>query len=112
LELITKKQVNIFDIYTPATYEELAEALELKLQNEQRGVSSGETPRGAERTVAPKAPVVDEDDDNVVVPSDDEIEAATSTPTPVVEVAKAKKSNTSIEDFEAAFKNIFPEKKS
>ena len=111
LELITKKQVDIFDIYTPATYEELAEALELKLENEQRGVSSGETPRGAERTVAAKAPVVEEDD-TVVPPTDDEIEAATSRPTPIVEVAKAKKSNTSIEDFEAAFKNIFPEKKS
>ena len=118
LELITQKQVNIFDIYTPATYEELAAALEIKLENERRGVTAGSAPRGADRTVT-STPKVEEPDDNVVLPTEEEIAAATQ-PAPVAEIVastppaspsaqKAKKVN--VEDFEAAFKNIFPEKK-
>lgn len=134
LELITKKQPNLFDIYTPATYDELAAALEIKLENERNGVNAGSAPRGAERT-APATPKVevevstdasddDDTDSNVVIPSEEAIAAATA-PATVAEVApaaapttpptspsttKAKKVN--VEDFEQAFKNIFPEKKS
>lgn len=118
LDLITKKQPKIFDIYTPATYDELAAALEIKLENENRGVSSASAPRGAERTAPAKAPVVEEDD-NVVLPTEEEIAAATA-PAQVAEIApatppsspsaqKAKKVN--VDDFNEAFKNIFPEKK-
>lgn len=120
LDLITKKQVNIFDIYTPATYEELAAALEIKLENEQRGVTSGSAPRGAERTAQPvsQSSVDDDDDSGVVLPSDDQIEAATkvavtevATPTVAKSPTLQKSKAASVEDFEAAFKNIFPEKK-
>lgn len=112
LELITKKQPDIFDIYTMATYDELEAALEVKMENERRGITSGSAPRGAERTVAP-APKVEEDD-NVVLPSDDDIEAATVRVTEVVQQKSPtlqKSKAASVEDFEAAFKNIFPEKK-
>ena len=120
LELITKKQPQIFDIYTPATYEELAAALEIKLENERRGITSGSAPRGAERTAPAQAPAPAPavEDDNVVIPTEEEIEAATTVPVAEVTPAtapvspsatKAKKVN--VEDFEAAFKNIFPEKK-
>ena len=83
LELITQKQVNIFDIYTPATYEELAAALEIKLENERRGATAGSAPRGADRTVT-STPKVEEPDDNVVLPTEEEIAAATQ-PAPVAE---------------------------
>jgi len=124
LELITKKQPDIFDIYTPASYEELAAALETKLENERNGVVAGSAPRGAERTAAvtptrSPQPKVEEDDDNVTLPTEDEI-AAAAPAAKVAEVAptsntsptaqKAKKAS-SVEDFEAAFANIFPAKK-
>ena len=131
MDLITKKQPNIFDIYKPATYDELAAALEIKLENERNGTAAASAPRGAERTSAPapslketvaEAAAEDTTDDNVQLPSEEEIAAATA-PAPVAEVApataptetkspsaaKAKKVN--VEDFEQAFKNIFPEKK-
>ena len=114
MDLITKKQPKIFDIYTPATYEELAAALEVKLENERSGQAAASQPRGAERTASAPA-----EDDNVVLPTEEQIEAA-SAPVPVAEVKveaepvspsaeKAKK--VSVEDFDAAFANIFPEKK-
>ena len=118
LELITKKQSNIFDIYVPATYEELAAALELKLENERRGVSAGTETRGAERTSV-NVPVVDEDDSGVVLPTEEEIAeslpptnvAEITSPTPAKSPSAQKSKSASVEDFEAAFKNIFPEKK-
>ena len=121
MDLITKKQPKIFDIYTPATYEELAAALEVKLENERNGQAAASQPRGAERTAPAKEETVA--DDNVVLPTEEQIEAA-SAPVPVAEVKveaeptgdpvsptaqKAKK--VSVEDFDAAFANIFPEKK-
>jgi len=127
LELITKNQPDIFDIYTPASYEELAAALEIKLENERNGVVAGSAPRGAERTatVAPTrqpAPVAadDDDDSGVTLPTEEAIAAAapaakvtevvaqTSNVSPTAQ--KAKKA-ASVEDFEAAFANIFPAKK-
>lgn len=122
LELITKKQINLFDIYTPATYEELAAALEVKLENEQRGVDAGSAPRGAERVAAAKAEAETDTtatDDNVVLPTEEQIDAATKA-VPVAEVAPAKAPTSpsaqkakkvDVQDFEAAFKNIFPDKK-
>jgi hypothetical protein len=124
MELITNKQPNIFDIYTPASYDDLVAALDLKMENERKGVDAGSAPRGAERTApvatAPTTESSSDDDDTVVLPTEEEIAAATA-PAPVAEVAstvqpvspsaqKAKKA--SVQDFEAAFKNIFPEKKS
>jgi hypothetical protein len=125
MELITKRQPKIFDIYTPATYDELAAALEIKLERERNGQSAADEPRGAARTAPAKTEtvVVDEtaDDtvegDNVVLPTEEQIEAAT-TPVPVAEVKaeapagdpvsptaqKAKK--VSMEDFEEAFKEV------
>ncbi len=122
LELITTKQINIFDIYTPATYDELVAALELKLATEDKGVSAASAPRGAERVVETQSqPAVapSSDDDDVVVPTDAEIEAATAPKTAVVaEVSvppvspSAQKSKIpSVADFDAAFNNIFPDKK-
>jgi hypothetical protein len=132
MELITKKQPNIYDIYKPASYEELVAALEIKLENERRGVSSGSAPRGAERTAPAAVPTTEETvettdtddssgDDNVILPTEEEI-AAHTPPAPVAEVVAApaapavspsaqKAKKASVQDFEAAFKNIFPEKK-
>ena len=99
-------------------------ALEIKMENERNGIVAGSAPRGAERTASPAPSVttqrqapVEDDDDNVVLPTDAEVEAAT-TPVAVATVVpatsptlqKAKKA-ASVADFEAAFKNIFPEKK-
>lgn len=104
MELITKKQLNIFDIYKTASYDELVAALEQKLSKEQSGDSVASAPRGAERTAT-----TDSTDDT-----------STSSPVTVVEVAqpaaltvspsaeKSKKVN--VHDFEAAFQNIFPKK--
>jgi hypothetical protein len=123
MDLITKKQPKIFDIYTPATYEELAAALEVKLENERNGQSAGSEPRGAERTAPAAKESAPAEEDNVVLPTEEQIEAA-SAPVPVAEVKaeaeptgdpvsptaqKAKK--VSVEDFDQAFANIFPEKK-
>ena len=117
MELITKKQPKIFDIYAPATYEELAAALEIKLERKRNGQVAASEPRGAERTAPAK--VEEPADDNVVLPSEEQIEAAQA-PVPVVEVKSAgetvsptaqKASKVSVEDFDAAFANIFPEKK-
>lgn len=113
MDLVTKHQPNIFDIYKPSTYEELAAALELKLSNEQRGESVSSAPRGAERTVS------DDDNGSVVLPTEEQITTGTATVT-VAEVnsetnaaspsaEKAKKVN--VHDFNEAFKNIFPDKK-
>ena len=111
MDLITKKQPKIFDIYTPATYEELAAALEVKLENERNGQSAASQTRGAERTSP--APV---EDDSVVLPTEEEQEAAV--PVTVAEVkaeavspSAEKSKKVSVEDFDAAFANIFPEKK-
>ena len=117
IELITKKQPNIFDIYTPASYDDLAAALELKLESEKNGIESTSAPRGAERVAETNTNT--DDDDTVVLPTEAEIEAAISKskPTTVAEIAPAvspslQKSKTpNVSDFEAAFKNIFPEKK-
>lgn len=121
MELITKKQPKIFDIYTPATYEELAAALEVKLENERNGQSAGSQPRGAERTT----PIVaaETTDDNIQLPTEEQMESA-SAPVPVTEAKTAteptgepasptaqKAKKVSVEDFDAAFANIFPEKK-
>lgn len=118
LELITKKQPNIFDIYTVATYEELAAALEVKLENERNGTAVASAPRGAERTATVTTTVASSDDDNVVVPTEAQIEAATApvaevvapTTPPVSPSAQKAKKAASVEDFEAAFANIFPKK--
>ena len=103
-------------------------ALDIKLENERRGVTSGSAPRGAERTATTDTTVEPADtddssgDDNIVLPTEEEIAAATA-PAPVAEVVAAtpatppvspsaqKAKKASVQDFEAAFKNIFPEKK-
>lgn len=123
MDLITKKQPKIFDIYAPATYDELAAALEVKLENERNGQSAASQPRGAERTAPAKTEtvVVDEtandtvEEDNIVLPTEEQIEVATA-PVQVAEVKapaaepvsptaqKAKK--VSMEDFEEAFKEV------
>jgi hypothetical protein len=129
MELITQKQPKIFDIYSPATYEELAAALEIKLENERRGTTAGSSPRGAERTASVPTETIEpadtddsSGDETVVLPTEEEI-AAHTPPAPVAEVVavtpakpvvspsaqKAKKA--SVQDFEAAFKDIFPDKK-
>jgi hypothetical protein len=125
METITKKQPNICDIYKPASYEELAAALEIKLENERRGEAAGSEPRGADRTsddpFKGKSPAPEADaDDNVVLPSEEEI-AANTPATPVAEVVaepttppvsptaeKAKKVNLNMSaaDFEEAFKKV------
>lgn len=119
LELITKKQPDIFDVYEVATYEDLAAALEVKLENKRSGSSVDSQPRGAERT-SPKVEDVEAEDDTVIIPTEEEIAAATA-PTTVAEVKaeatppasptaqKSKKVN--VDDFEEAFKNLFPDKK-
>lgn len=119
INLITRNQPKIFDIYTPATYEELVEALEIKLESERKGVDAGSVSRGAERTAPAKTQstlVEESEDDNVVLPDENKIEATSS---PIVSsttgqsispsLEKSKKPN--VEDFEEAFKNIFPDKK-
>lgn len=120
LQLITQKQQDIYDIYTPATYEELEAALEIKLENERNGVVAGSAPRGAERTatVAPtRQPVSVEEDDNVVLPTEEDIAEAApaavvaSVTSQVSPTAQKAKKASSVEDFEAAFANIFPAKK-
>jgi hypothetical protein len=68
LEKITTKQTNILDIYTVATYEELAAALEEKVKKQ------NETKASADNT-----------DDNVQVPTEAEIEAAAGPSDPIVE---------------------------
>jgi len=112
LDLITKKQVNILDVYTLASYDELASMLDIRLENERSGgvVES----RGADRT-SPK--VTEEVNDTVVLPTEEEIEEATSGVVAVAEVVapatppvspsaqKAKKATA--DDFKAAFENIF-----
>ena len=115
-------------LITPASYDELVAALDIKLENERRGVTSGSAPRGAERTATTDTTVEPADtddssgDDNIVLPTEEEIAAATA-PAPVAEVVAAtpatppvspsaqKAKKASVQDFEAAFKNIFPEKK-
>jgi hypothetical protein len=131
MELITNNQPNIYDIYKPASYDELVAALEIKLENERKGIISASAPRGAARTIVSTAPVAmaepepeDEEDNNgnVVLPTEEEIAAATS-PAPITEVVAAtpaspvvspsaqKAKKVTVQDFEAAFKNIFPDKK-
>ena len=118
MDLITKKQPNIFDIYTVASYEELTAALDLRMENERKGINAGSEPRGAERTSAP-APAADDTDDNVVLPTEEQIAAATA-PATIAEVAPAtppvspsaqKSKKASMEEIEDAFKKVFPEKK-
>jgi hypothetical protein len=119
LELITKKQPDIFDIYQPASYDELVAALETKLENEKNGVAAGSAPRGAERTVTPSAPRqsvttdVADDDDVTLSSEETTVPVAEVVPTtpPVSPTAQKAKKAASVQDFEAAFKNIFPEKK-
>ena len=118
--------LDIFDIYEVATYEDLAAALEVHLANKRSGNSVASQPRGAERT-APKVEVEvaeePEEDEVVVLPTEEEITAATAS-TPVVEVKAEVKESTppvsptatkskkvNVEDFEEAFKNLFPDKK-
>lgn len=112
INLITRNQPKIFDIYTPATYEELAAALELKLESERKGVNAGSEPRGAERTAPART---QPEDDNVVLPSEDKIEASiapVSAPTvQPVSPSLEKSKIPSVEDFDTAFNNIFPDKK-
>lgn len=127
LELITKRQKNIFDIYTVASYDELAAALEIKLENEKKGVQAAQasTQRGGTRTAAaPPTPAPADDDDNVVLPTEEQIAAATA-PAPVVEVTaapaptaaqptvspSAAKAKVNVDDLTKAFENIFPEAK-
>ncbi len=69
LTKITTAQPNILDIYSVATYEELAAALEEKLKKQ------NETRESVEDT-----------DDNVQLPTEAEIQAAVGTTTPVAEV--------------------------
>ena len=104
------------------TYEELAAALEIKLERERTGQTAASEPRGAERTAPAKVESVVDDTvndtvegDNVVLPTEEQIEASAA-PVPVAEVKapaaepvsptaqKAKK--VSMEDFEEAFKEV------
>ncbi len=127
MELITKKQPNIFDVYTVATEEELVAAVELRLENERKGISVGSEPRGAERvstTTTDSSEVMVEnsendtiEDENVILPTEEEIVAST-TSVPVAEIKpsvpnspstqKSKKIN--VEDLESAFENLFLQK--
>jgi hypothetical protein len=126
MELITKKQINIYDIYKTSSYEELVTALEIKLESERRGIVSASALRGAERTA--KTPVVtstpepvEPEDDTVEIPTEEEIAAATG-PATIAEViavpattavspSAQKSKKISVQDFDAAFKNIFPDNK-
>ena len=121
MELITKKQPNIFDIYTVATYDELVAALEVNMANKKKGDNAGSSPRGAERIATSElVKTQEESDDNVVIPTEEEIAAAT-TPAQITEVVaesttpptspsaeKSKKvnMNMSADDFEEAFKKV------
>jgi gp32 DNA binding protein like len=104
LELITKKQINIFDIFTPASYDELAAALETKIQAEERGVSAASAPRGAERVAAAAAEQAAEVTTSVPVA---EVKAPAQSPS----LEKSKQTEIEAEDFDAAFANIFNSKK-
>lgn len=98
LELITKKQPNILDTYTEATYTELKAALETYMNEAKAGQS--------------------EEESNVVEPTDEQIAAATP-PAKVVDVKaetpketlvspSAKKATaTNAEELSAAFDNMF-----
>ena len=115
MDLITRKQPKIFEIYTVATEDELTAALDLKMENERNGKESGSAPRGAYRTAA-ETPVGESDDNGTVVyPTEAEVSAATA-PATVVEVTpvtlptslsgqKAKK-NSAV-DFESQLDNLF-----
>ncbi len=124
LELITRKQPDITSIYKPATYDELAAALEVRLENERNGETANTASRGAERTASsasPARPAVAPVEETVVVPTEDEIAANT----PAAKIAEivaeasapvspsATKANTnkanlnmSAEDFEEAFRKV------
>lgn len=123
MELITKKQKNIFEIYQVATYDELVAALETKLENEKRGQQAAQAAanRGSTRTATPPPASPEESDDNVVLPSEERIAAATA-PAPVVEIKavsaavqstspSAAKAKVNVDDLTKAFENIFPEAK-
>ena len=121
IDAITRKQPKIFDIYNIATYDELAAALEVKLASERDGINAGSTPRGSDRTSQPITKTVEDtsDDDNIVIPSEEDITAATAPVTVAESVSSSlptspsnvKSKKVNVEDFEQAFKNIFPEKK-
>ena len=125
MALITKGQKNILDIYQLATYDELAAALEVKLENERRGQQAAQAAvnRGGTRTAA--APPAPAEDDNVVLPTEEQIAAATA-PATVAEVKaapaptaapaqtvspSAAKAKVNVDDLTKAFENIFPESK-
>lgn len=101
MELITKKQPNIFDIYKTASYDDLVAALEQKLSREESGNTVSAAPRGAERTATVTTESTDNSTSTVAVA---EVASAASTVSPTAE--KSKKVN--VHDFEAAFQNIFP----
>jgi gp32 DNA binding protein like len=118
LELISKKQVNIFDIYTLATYEDLVAALETKLENERQGITVAASPRGAERVVAEKTETqtASSDDDTPATITEQAVASTTTVPVaeiqadskPVVSPSAAKASKAvKPEDFESAFNNLF-----
>lgn len=69
LELITTKQPNILDVFQVATYEELSVALEQHLKKSEQGQQHAE-----------------QEESNVVEPTEEEISDAVGTSTPVVEV--------------------------
>lgn len=118
LELITKKQPNIFDVYTIASYDELAGALELYIENFKKGQQAAAAlPRGAARTAttAPVAETPAEDTSDVVLPTEEEI-AAAITPTTVAEVKpsvspSAEKAKVNVDELKASFDMIFPTSK-
>ena len=99
MELITKNQPNICDIYKPASYDELSAALEIRLENKRRGEAAGAEQRGAERTnrdpfsdnsseestLSTESPFGETESDNIQLPTEEEI-AANTPPTPVAEV--------------------------
>ena len=109
MELITTKQPNLFDVYETPTEEVLAAALEEYLK---KGTAGQE-----EETVAAPA------DDNVVLPTEEQIEASATTSVPVADVITptpqaapptsptaqkaAAGAAISTEEFTKAFANVF-----
>jgi len=125
LNLITNKQQNILDIYVVASYEELSAALEIKLENERKGINVGSEPRGSNRTTSnynsqksseseqEVESVVEEE--TVVLPTEEEIESAVPTAVvdtiPVKSPSAQKAKKESVQDIEAALNKLFPSKK-
>ena len=111
MTLITEKQPNILDVYQPATYDELSQALEEFLTKSNKGSEENvveeqtveEQPVEEESTVEEPT---EEELDNAGAPKSDVKEEVKSPSAEKAEQNKPKSSGT-VDDYTAAFSNIF-----